>query len=304
MHTEKNQPTFAPGLHRNIPAAMYHAAEGLSNSTLKDFRAWGPHKWKWLRDHPQPRASTPAQERGTLFHLAVFESAKFGAGISHHVRPPDLSFATKEGKAWKAEHTDLPLLTVDENANIRGAAAALRADHFAGPMLAAKGMAEASFFARHPKTGLLIKCRVDWLTEDAQGKPWILDAKSCESLDGFPYNAREYGYDVQSVFYTDLLEKLPVPVVEESAEAKTDPYDGPIFGTSFLFAAVELTPPFDLRLEIVAGDDLCAARMLYEADLASIADCTARGAWPRKYPAVGSMKMPRRWAVEREGIWA
>jgi PDDEXK-like domain of unknown function (DUF3799) len=281
-------PTFAPGLHRDIPAPTYHAAEGLSNSTLKDFRAWGPHKWKWLRDHPQPRASTPAQERGTLFHLAVFEVAKFGEGISHHVRPPDLSFATKEGKAWKAEHADLPLLTVDENANIRGAAAALRADDFAGPMLNAKGMAEVSAFAIHPDTGLLTKCRVDWLTEDAEGAPWILDAKSCESLDGFPYNAREYSYDVQSVFYTDLLAGLPEPIE----------------GTRFLFAAVELTPPFDLRLEIIAADDLRAARMLYAADLASIADCTARGAWPRKYPAVGSLKMPRRWTAEREEGWA
>ena len=243
---------------------------------------------RWLRDHPQPRASTPAQERGTLFHLAVFESAKFGAGISHHVRPPDLSFATKEGKAWKAEHADLPLLTVDENANIRGAAEALRADPFAGPMLAANGLAEVSAFAHHPGTGLLTKCRIDWLTQDNKGKPWILDAKSCDSLDGFPFSAREYSYDVQSVFYTDLLESLPEPIP----------------GTRFLFAAVELSPPFDLRLEIVAADDLRAARALYEADLASIADCTTRGAWPRKYPAVGSMKMPRRWAVEREGVWA
>ena len=235
-----------------------------------------------------------------MFHLAVFESAKFGAGISHHVRPPDLSFATKEGKAWKAEHADLPLLTVDENANIRGAAEALRADPFAGPMLAANGLAEVSAFAHHPGTGLLTKCRIDWLTQDNKGKPWILDAKSCDSLDGFPFSAREYSYDVQSVFYTDLLEKLPTPVVEENTESKSDPYDGPIFNTSFLFAAVELTPPFDLRLEIVAAADLHAARMLYQADLASIADCHERGAWPRKYPAVGAMKMPRRWTAERE----
>jgi hypothetical protein len=33
-----------------------------------------------------------------------------------------------------------------------------------------------------------------------------------------------------------------------------------------------------------------------------IADCTARGVWPRKYPAVGNMKMPR-WTAEREGVF-
>ena len=222
--------------------------------------------------------------KGKLFHLATFEPHLFGTTISHFVRPEGMNFTTKEGKAWRDAHGDLPILKADEYASILGAATALQQDAFLGPMLRAKGRAEVTVMAKHERTGLPLKMRADWLTEDVNGRAWILDAKSIASLDDFPWSARDFGYDTQSVFYTDTLALADVP------------------NAGFLFAVVELEPPFEVRLETISAESQIAARELYERDLDRLAECSAADFWPRKYPEIGRLTIPRRGGEQREEI--
>ena len=45
-------------------------------------------------------------------------------------------------------------------------------------------------------------------------------------------------------------------------------------------------------------------RTMSDADLDRLAGCFASGVWPRKYPDVGSLIVPRRFSGEREEVFA
>lgn len=278
---------FEVGIHPGIPAEVYHASPFISNSQLKKWREHGPHKWNWLRDHPQPEEDTDAKKRGKIFHIAVFEPHLYGEGKSHHVKPKGMSFAKKDGIAWKADHSDgRPILTFDEHVCILGAACALSVDEVVGPMLKAKCLREATAMAIHPETGLRLKMRTDLLTEDSQGRPWVLDTKTIDTLAMFPKHARDFSYDVQATFYPDVLEYLGV------------------HDARFLFAVVELEPPFEIRLETMTPGTILRARELYEGNLREIARCQAADMWPRKYPGIGELNISSRWTEQREEAYA
>lgn len=301
---------FEPGIYRGIPAAVYHAAPFISNSGLKKFRKDGSKKYKHERDNPPAEEeTTPAKIQGKLFHYATFEPELFGAGVSHYIRPatypaPAANKKVKAGvlkagdpirwngnatycKDWLEEHSELPIITQEQEDNLRGAAQALMDDEFVGEMLRAhKNSREVTVLARHPRTGLELKMRADLLTEDAGGRPWVLDAKSIDDLDMFPRHARDFGYDTQDVYYTDMLELVGV----ENA--------------GFVFAVVELTPPFEIRVETIDAESQDEARALYQSDLDKLAECEKSGVWPRKYPGIGKLRIPRRFINGREEAFA
>ena len=66
----------------------------------------------------------------------------------------------------------------------------------------ADGEAELSCFAVDPETGLLLKCRFDFLNRF--GQAW--DVKTARTADdrGFTYHANDMGYDIQDAFYTKV----------------------------------------------------------------------------------------------------
>jgi exodeoxyribonuclease VIII len=275
-----NAYTFSPGIYDGIPLADYRAARGVSHSDLALFSRTPAHYAASLADI-DPGETTAARRDGALLHLAILDPAKFGDGVSHHIRPEGIHFSSKDGRAWRDAHPDLPILTGIEHAQIAGARAAVFANPTARALLTARGANEASVFARHPRTGLTLRMRADRLTEDAAGRPWIVDLKSCTDTRKFGCCARERRYDVQSVFSTDALALAGLP------------------GAAFVFIAVEIEPTHGVhavRLLMIDDETQENARALYESELDRFSECDRAGLWPAHSPDIEYLHI-KRWAA-------
>lgn len=257
--------TFTHGIHVGVPADVYHAAHGVSNSDLKLFGGRSPAHYAAKVEEEATEEETKSQRDGTLLHLALLESDKFGEDLSHYVRPAGMTFVTKEGKAWRDGHQDKPILTISEHRNIVGAVTAVYRNPTAKALLVGRGRNEVSVFAEHPQTGLTLRMRADRLTEDASGRPWIVDIKSCPDVRKFAYSARDFRYDVQGVYYTDVLELAGIP------------------NAAFAFVAVEIKPTngvHGVRVVMLDEETQAKARAIYDDDLARFAECQRLNSWP------------------------
>lgn len=86
-----------PGIYA-LDAATYHADPSWGSSSLKAMRKGPPARVIWNRDNP---TDTAARGLGTAAHCAILEPEKFATTYAH--KPDEMSFATKEGKAWRNE---------------------------------------------------------------------------------------------------------------------------------------------------------------------------------------------------------
>jgi len=275
-----NTHTFSPGIYDGIPLAVYRAARGVSHSDLRLFSRTPAHYAASLADI-DPGEETKAKRDGALLHLAILEPVKFGDGVSHYVRPEGIHFSNKEGRAWRDAHPELPILSEIEHAQIAGARAAVFANRTACALLTAGGANEVSVFGCHARTGLTLRMRADRITEDAAGRPWIVDIKSCPDARKFACSAREFRYDVQSVFSTDALALAGLP------------------GAAFVFIAVEIEPTHGVhgvRLVMLDAETQENARALYEAELDRFSECDRTGIWPGHSDEIEYIRV-KRWAA-------
>ena len=96
---------FADGWHDGIPNEEYHSSSAISSSLLRralDGSIWGVD-----------RPVTEAMTRGTMIHAAVLEPDEFAKYV---IKPDDMSFATTEGKAWKAAQNGAPIVSATDHA--------------------------------------------------------------------------------------------------------------------------------------------------------------------------------------------
>ena len=92
----------------NESNADYHKNPAVSSSMAK----LALESMQLYRDHQAglvERKETPSMMLGTAIHAAVLEPELFKSDFI--VKPDDMSFATKEGKQWKADNADKNILT-------------------------------------------------------------------------------------------------------------------------------------------------------------------------------------------------
>lgn len=264
------------GIHENVSSSEYHQWEGVSNSDLKIFGSLSPAHY--IANKKEPKEETDSMKRGTILHLAILEPDKFGDGTSHYVRVPSIDFRTKEGKAWRDSHQDKPILTTEEAGNIENAAFAVFNNATAKSLLTGRGRNEVSVLAQHPETGLKLRMRADRLTEDASGRPWIVDIKSCQDVRKFAWTARDFLYDFQNAFYVDTLGHAGVP------------------DAIFRFIAVEIEPTYGIHgVQVITLEDevVNTAREIYEGWLIRFAECQRAGEWPGYAPESSPLNFKR-----------
>jgi hypothetical protein len=197
------------GVFEDIPSDDYHTGPGVSSSQLK---AVGDS----LADYLWPkRRETSAMALGTAAHLAILEPDLFEKSV---VVRPKSDRRTKEGKAEYQAFLDqygegletgaLIELTQD----VRDHALSLR-DAVMGHPIAAQlftdGRPEVSGYWVDEATGILCKCRPDWLRDD--GMEVSLKTARDASDKGFQRDAHAYGYHLSTAFYRDGLDILGVP---------------------------------------------------------------------------------------------
>ncbi len=246
-----------------MPDAAYRAAPGVSQSSLKVMIGKSPLHFKWEIEHPSP--PTEAQIIGNLVDHAVLEPWKLGVGKSHWVRPEGMNFRTNEGKAWRDEHSDLPIIAKSDEDNIVGMIMGVSMHPIARRIIG-DGKSGMSMFCHHPwdEYKTLRKGRTDKLAQDRWGHHIIADLKTTEDASPleFSKSASKYGYHIQNAYYHDLYRDI----------IGVEPI--------FVFMVVEKSPPYDCVLYRLTDEDVHTGRMRYYEALARYGECTKSGIWP------------------------
>lgn len=150
------------GVYFGVSFDEYRSWDGWSSSDLKALRQGPPSLVPWRRANPS--AETDATRLGTVSHAAIIEGDDVFAS-RFAFKPEDMTFSTKEGKAWKAAQGGRTIVTFKEAEVVREIATAFFAK-------GAAAMALDSALAREAclvwsEDGILCKARPDWYSAEA-----------------------------------------------------------------------------------------------------------------------------------------
>lgn len=249
---------MTPGIH-SIPFAEYTALDAVSNTALGKINSC-PAAYRYWREHPDEKA-TPAMKLGRIAHRAILEPREFAREFvtTYAVKPEGMSFATKDGKAFKAtaEENGLEVITKAEADFLKGAAQSIAAHPTAAAMLHS-GAPEQSVIADY--NGIPIKARVDFLTNGDS----LIDLKTTASAEPrwFERDILNLSYFRQGAFYLDCCKAAGLPVKH------------------FCLLAVEKTPPYLVACYQLSRDYIELGRQEYVRLIGLLAECQKSGRWP------------------------
>jgi hypothetical protein len=298
----------------DMPDAEYRALPGLSGTgVVKLLRS--PALYRHSVDNPTP--ATDAMRLGTLFHALALgtytpedDPFAFEAPVLDDVVvAPFENFRTAEAREWrdaqqakgiKAVSRDVHATMVKEateryeaalakqaewHAKAAAMVTALYANPDAAAILNAPGNAEVTITWTHD--GHAMKGRIDWVTDDRQGRPRAWDLKSISVRDGDDFldachkDIGTRGYHVQVGGHYSL--GLALATDREVANA------------GFIF--VESTVPYRVAVIVLSDYDHEAAWALRDEAYRRYADCLAADVWPDGSPeGVQTSRIPT-WAA-------
>jgi hypothetical protein len=249
----------------------YDSIAAVNWSTLKAMRD-SPAAYRWLLEHP--RADTPSLALGRAVHSAILTPFLFDEEVVACEMRRDLRTAAY--RDFLADNEGKTILTVDEYAECRAMAEAVRSNPLAIPYLR-EGRAEVVLQWTDAETGIPCKGIADWLTVLPSGLAVLLDLKSARTIDAraFGSAAAKYGYHSQLAFYSDGLAALGTPVGKVA------------------ILAVEKQPPYECGVFVLTEDHaLYAGREEYRILLRRVSECRTADRWPGRYEIERALELP------------
>ncbi len=169
----------------DVPMATYLAWPEYGSSSLRAFRNGPPAMVPWLKANPDEQ--TDATRIGTAAHMKILQPDLFAR--SYCVKPEGMTFASKEGKAWRDDpcRKGLEILSHAEAVQIEQIDRAFYSKRLAAESLKDAGI-EQSILWTCADSGLRCKSRPDWFGDDA-----VYDLKiSVEATKGSRLPFRAY----------------------------------------------------------------------------------------------------------------
>lgn len=282
-----------PGIYPALSNEDYHASPGISNSGLGDIAQSPWHFWsrRFHPDRPEP-IETPSQFDGTLAHCAILEPDEFEkryvvlpddaprrpSSVQRNAKKPspETVKAIEWWDEWTAKTNGARTITAEQ----RDVALRQRDAVLALPDVAAalsKGRPEVSAFWHDPETGVLCKCRPDWVHEPSAAGVVLLDVKtySDASPREFRRQIARMGYHRQAAYYSDgyqLASGLRV--------------------LGFIFVCVEMPWPHAASAVMLDDESIELGRRNYRQHLNTYAECLARDEWPAYSTAIELVTLP------------
>jgi exodeoxyribonuclease VIII len=256
----------------------YHDALGTSKTMLDEIAAASPlHFWAKRLDPNRVREQRDVWDVGNAIHTAILEPDLL---LDRVAGAPECDRRTKEGKAIAAafelenagkvqlKHDTFQMVLAVRDAAYR---------HPVASGLLSRGRAEQSYFAPDPETGALLKCRCDYIYDDAS---MIIDVKSAvdASPTGFGRAAANFRYDLQAAWYPD--------VVELATGARP---------AHFVWIAMEKDFPFAIGVYVATEDQVKRARAVCRRDLLNILEHERTQLWPDYGETPQELQLPA-WA--------
>jgi exodeoxyribonuclease VIII len=275
---------MTPGIYYDLSNQDYHAGPGISKSGLDAIAKSPAHYYSRYLDPARPAAPepTPSMKTGTLAHCVILESEQFEN--RYLVRPEGIDLRTKEGRAWAATiDPGLDVITAEQYARAIAQAESIKrlpdvAEAFAN------GRSEVSAFWTDKETGVLCKCRPDFVHDASADGVILFDLKTTQDASPaeFGRSVAKWRYHVQAAWYSDGYRQATGKDV-----------------IAYVFVAVENDWPH--FCSAVMLDPLADAEgaALYRRNLNTYAECLQSGNWPGYSTAIETISLPA-WAITQE----
>lgn len=170
-----------------LPFKDYLALDRYGSSSLRAMRKGPPAMVKWQKEHPE---ETSATRIGSAAHSLILTPTLFER--TYAFKPEGMSFATKEGKAWRDAHEGREILTFDEAEAVRGIFKAFSAKNAAfSSYVDAEGI-EATVLWDCGVSGLRSKGRPDWYTASHVYELKI--SRFAQNAESIPFRAYMEGW--------------------------------------------------------------------------------------------------------------
>lgn len=276
---------------------VYHRGAGISKTGL-DHVARSPATFYALHLDPArpPEKERAGQLEGQLAHCAILEPAEFDQRYAvlpadAPRRPTEAQWNAKKPspesveamewwRAWNESSAGRTIITHAQRETALRQAESVRRLPDVAEALAA-GRPEVSAYWIDPDTGVLCRCRPDWVHPAGDNGVILLDVKtySDASPAEFARQIARKRYHVQDAFYSDGFARASGLEV-----------------LAFVFVAVETEWPYAASAVMLDDQGREAGRALYRQDLESYARCLASGTWPGYSTAIETVSLPA-WAL-------
>lgn len=264
------------GVFEGLPAESYHAAPGVSHSMLRAMDPTPAHLRAYLDEEFEP---TPLMILGTLAHSLLLEPERPLPQLA--IKPAEMKFSTKEGKAWRAEQQAVGRIIIGEDAHASLLGMVRNVSRHAGARdLLANCLTEVSVFQRFNLGGTVLrKGRMDIIPRANV----LADVKTCDDASPAAFAKKLFeGYATQAAYYLDLWNDAN----------PDDPRDG------FAFIAVERQPPNLVATYVVHPDAIKWGRGRNIDALALYIRCAADNHWPGYPTEFVPLNLPE-WALRK-----
>jgi len=292
--------THGPGLYPDMGIEAYHADTTAISKTGLDLINKSPaHYFAEYLDPARPpkkNDETPARLVGHLAHCAILEPDQFDRRYAvlpadAPRRPSSTQWNAKNPSAdslaamawwrdWQAKNEGKTVVTHEQReAALRQAESVRRIPDIREAL--ERGRPEVSAYWTDPATGVLCRCRPDWVHEAGSGVI-LVDVKTYSSADPFEF-ARQIPrmrYEVQAAYYTNGFAL--------AADADV---------LAFLFLVVETEYPYAASAVMLDDDALAQGCVTYHRNLETYVQCLKTGQWPGYPTAIQPVSLPR-WARE------
>ncbi len=299
---------YVPGtLIYQHPEHHYRRAPGISASEVKVFANECPaHYHHRFLGEPVIRVESTAMVLGSMVHCLVLEPDEFDRRYLAQPTPGEQDLVTVPHlKAWLKHHNlnqagskselierilqhdpDAPVWSVMEEKRQQARQKTVKPDLMAqarcmadsvlntpqARWLMGEGEAEVSVWGQHEETGLLLKCRPDWLRKEI-----CIDLKTCACSGPrqFGQDFLKFGYELQQAHYTSTLTSAGIEI------------------EVFAFIAVENEAPYVTQVYLLDNQGIEAAFRRWNKIMNSLAECLANDRWPGYATGETELTLPK-----------
>jgi hypothetical protein len=193
----------------DMPDAEYQSARQnyITAHALAEFRRDPYLYWRAYVDPNRAivRQDSPTFAFGRAAHVMILEGREkyldsfvIADGPINESTGKPYGNATKAYAEWYVSQT-MPIVSIKEHLAIEEMEASIEAHPIASRLLE-EGAPEV--VVRNMGEGHHLQCRIDWWNES---KNQIVDLKTCESLEKFKYQIKDFGYIQQLAWYASMV---------------------------------------------------------------------------------------------------
>ena len=275
-----------PGIYQ-MTDEEYFAVEAASNSGLSTMLRSPAH---WVTEQAAEKEETQLMTDGKSYHCAILEPELFME--KHAVLPEDAPKRPTKAQINAKKPTDEAVFrmnwwqTWDEASGNKIDVTKEKAAEFleVGCMVRQhpelsiffdNGVSERAVFANDPVTGMLCKCKPDYMSKLKEFKI-VLEFKSTEDArkEAFRRIAHRFQYYKAAAFYQDVM---------EWSIGRPDLY---------LFVVFERDPPYGIKVYEVPPADLARGQRQYREALDLLAHCKETDTWPAYDTTIETLEYP------------